>query len=130
MDSWRLLSCHHSLSLVSSPFRLYPILLSDQHNAMDKVWYICTYVGFAAVATWILVKNKCNIQLLNASIMFIKTLPEKSCIQFAKWCKIGFILTIISFLFHFIVFIGRFAVATIFDWYREGLSLSFLAAPV
>ena len=100
-------------------FRLYPILLSDQHDAMDKVWYISIYAGFAAIVTWIFVKNKCNVQVFNTSIIFIKTLPEKSCIKFAKWCKIGFFLLTLSILSQFILFIGRFAVLTIFEWYNE-----------
>ena len=61
--------------------------------------------------------------------MFIKKHSQKRAVSnLQSGAKFVFILTIISFLFHFIVFIGRFAVAAIFDWYREGLYL-FLLLP-
>ena len=102
--------------------RIFPILWSDQYDAMDKVWYIVTYVGVAAIVTWLFTKNKRNVELLNATKIVIKTLPEKSCQKFTKWCKICFIVLVVLCLAEFVGIV----LAIVFEVYTEKLYMFLL----
>ena len=102
--------------------RINPILWSDQYDAMDKVWYIGTYCGLAAIVTWIFATNKRNVQLLNATKIVIKTLPETSCQRFTKWCKICFIVLVVLSLCQLVGTV----LAIVFEVYTERLYIFLL----
>ena len=102
--------------------RMIPILWYDQYNAMDKVWYMGTYATIAIIITWIFVKNKRNKQLMNASIMVIKSLSEKSCRKFTKWCKWCFVMVLVLIIFNIVLAM----LCIIFGWYSEELILFML----